>query len=185
MKVRTFQRLHNIREKFGPQLFGKIAQKLLALAFYDAGYPYIVERGVQGVDIDAANAQDKKYALEVKTTDSDTISISQDNIDALQDRASDGYVPIIAALRVQMFEQWVIARFPLNQIRPGSILLSRLRAYRVDDLEASVNPAFETVVNQHFNGVLARGEHYLIEHLAQKHTEHTQNSLALIGSRYE
>ena len=172
MRVTTFQRLQDIREKYRPGLFGKIAQKLLALAFYYVGYTHIVERGVQGVDIDAADGQGKKYTLEVKTTAGDSISMSQDNIDALHARARDGYVPIIAALRLRMFEQWLFASIPLDQIRPESIPLSRLRAYRIGDLEASVNPAFETVVNQHFNDVLARGEHHLIQILAQKSREH-------------
>ena len=171
MRVRTFQQLHNIREKFGPGIFGKITQKLLALTFYAAGYSHVVERGVQGVDIDAANSQGKRFTVEVKTTGGDSIIISKDNIDALQDRASDGYVPLIAALRMQMFEKWIVASIPLSQLRPGSIPLSRLGAYRVGDLETSINPAFETVVNQHFSGVMARGEQYLIEILNQRRTE--------------
>ena len=173
MRVRTFHRLHDIREKFGPGLFGKIAQKLLALAFYDAGYPDVVERSVQGVDIDVADTRGKKYTVEVKTSDGDSISISQDNIDALRASVNNGYAPVIAALRMQMFEQWIFAGIPMDQIRPESIPLSRLRAYRIDDLEASVNPAFETVVNQHFNDVLARGEHHLIQILAQRNRERT------------
>ncbi|MCH8007395.1 MAG: hypothetical protein IIC91_00875 [Chloroflexi bacterium] len=173
MRVRTFKQLQDIREKFGPGIFGKITQKLLALAFYAAGYSRVVERGVQGVDIDATNPQGKRFTVEVKTTGGDTIFISKDNIDALQDRASDGCVPLIAALRIQMFEQWIVASIPLSQLRPGSILLSRLRASSVGDIETSVNPAFETVVNQHFSGVMARGEQYLIEILDQRRTKQT------------
>lgn len=173
MRVRTFQQLHNIRKKFGPGIFGKITQKLLALTFYATGYSHVVERGVQGVDIDVANTQGKRFTVEVKTTDGDTIFISKDNIDALQDSEKNGYVPVIAALRIQMFEQWIFASIPLNQLRAGSIRLSRLRAYRVGGLEASVNPAFETVVNQHISGVLGRGEQYLLEILAQRRAEQT------------
>ena len=172
MKVRTFEQLHNIREKFGPGIFGKIAQKLLALAFYDAGYTHVVESSVQGVDIDAGNTRGKKYTVEVKTTAGDSISISQDNIDALKASVNNGYAPVIAALRVQMFEQWVFAGIPLDQIRPESIPLSRLRAYRIGDLEASVNPAFETVVNRHFNDVLARSEDPLIQILTRRRRQH-------------
>lgn len=172
MKVDTFQHLQRIRVKFGPGIFGKIAQKLLALALYEAGFLDIVEREVQGADIDATDAMGKKYTLEVKTTDGESIPISSENIEALKDRTKDGYVPVIAALRIQMFEDWVFANIPLGSLRPGPLPLGRLRAYRIKDVETYVCPAFEVVVNQHFNGVLAGGEHYLGQLLAQKRSEH-------------
>jgi len=168
MKVSTFQHLVRIREKFGPGLFGKIAQKLLALALCDTGFSYVVERGVQGVDVDATSSKGDKYTLEVKTTEGDSIYLSKENLDALRDRAADGYVPVIAALRLQMFEDWLFAKIPLSRVRRGSIPLARLRAYHIIKLEALVCPAFEAVVNQHFTGVLARGERYLAELLAQR-----------------
>jgi Holliday junction resolvase len=171
MKVNTFQHLQQIRDKFGPGIFGKIAQKLLALAFREVGFSHIVERGVQGVDIDAANILGKKYALEVKTTDGENIPISRENIEALKDRTKDGYLPVIAALRVQMFEDWIFASIPLGDLKPVSLPLSRLRAYRLQDLETSICPTFEAVVNQHFSNVLAGGEHYLSQVLAQRRSQ--------------
>ncbi|MFO7773250.1 MAG: hypothetical protein R6V59_04840 [Dehalococcoidia bacterium] len=171
MKVDTYQRLKQIRAKFGPGIFGKIAQKLLALALYEAGFFDIVEREVQGADIDAANMMGKKYALEVKTTDGESIPISRENIEALKDRTKDGYLPVIAAVRIQMFEDWVFANIPLGNLRPGSLPLSRLRAYRIKDIETSVCPAFEVVVSQHFSGTLARGEEYLRQVLEQRRNE--------------
>lgn len=168
MKTVTFRRLETLRQKYRPGRFGKITQKLLALAFYDAGFHHFVERGSQGVDIDVANPAGNKYALEVKTTDGETVAISKENIDALEARATDGYLPLIAALRMQLFEDWVLAAIPLNQLRPGAMPLSRLRAYRLRDLEGSICPAFEAVVNEHINGVLSRGEQYLIKVLAQR-----------------
>ncbi|PIU56167.1 MAG: hypothetical protein COS87_02985 [Chloroflexi bacterium CG07_land_8_20_14_0_80_45_17] len=171
MKVGTFQHLQQIRAKFGPGIFGKIAQKLLALALYESGFFDIVEREVQGADIDATDIMGNKYTLEVKTTDGESIPISRENIEALKDRTKDGYLPVIAALRIQMFEDWVFANIPLGNLRPSSLPLSRLRAYRIKDIETSVCPAFEVVVNQHFIGVLAGGEHYLSQVLAQKRSE--------------
>lgn len=167
----TFQRLQQIRDKFGPGIFGKIAQKLLALAFYESGFDHVVERGVQGVDIDAATRDATRYALEVKTTEGQRIPISRENIDALGDRVEDGYTPVVAVLRMQMFEDWVFAAIPLGRLQPGPLPLGILRPHRLRELEAAIRPNFERVVNQHFSGVLARGEHYLMEILAQKRAE--------------
>ena len=171
MKVNTFQHLQQIRAEFGPVRFGKIAQKLLALALDEAGFFDIVEREVQGVDIDATDRDGKKYTLEVKTTDGENIPISRENIEALKDRTKDGYLPVIAALRVQMFEDWIFANIPLGDLKPVSFPLSRLRAYRLQDLETSICPTFEAVMNQHFSNVLAGGEHYLSQVLAQRRSE--------------
>lgn len=176
MKVDTFQHLQQIRAKSGPGIFGKIAQKLLALALYEAGFLDIVEREVQGADIDATDVAGKKYALEVKTTDGDSVPITRENIEALKDRTNDGYLPVIAALRIQMFDDWVFANIPVGDLRPGPLPLSRLRAYRTKDIETSVCPAFEAVVSQHFGGVLARGGYYLSQVLAQKRSELKQAS---------
>lgn len=172
MKAGTFHCLQRLRSKYRPRVFGKIAQKLLALAFYEAGFCHVVEREVQGVDMDVADSAEKRYALEVKTTVGDSITISKENIDALEDRAKDGYVPLIAALRMQLFNDWVFANVPLNQLHPGSLPLRRLRAYRVKDLEALVCPAFEAVVHQHFSDVLSGGERHLNNIIAQKREGH-------------
>lgn len=168
MKTRTFDHLQRLRGKYGPGIFGKIVQKLLALAFYNIGAPHVVERGVQGVDIDVETSEGEKYALEVKTTDSDAVPITRENLDALADRANDGYAPLIAALRMKMFEDWIIASIPLSQLQPGSFPLRKLRAYRLKLIEASVSPSFEAIVNEHATRVLAEGEGYLINVLTSK-----------------
>jgi len=168
MKVNTFQQLQQIHQKFGSRVFGKLAQKLLAITFIDVGSDHVVERSVQGVDVDAASLEGDNYTLEVKTTSGQNIPISRENIEALKDRAKDSYIPMIAALRVHMFENWVFAKIPLSDLRPGSIPISRLRAYRIKSLETKVCPTFEEVVNEHYSGVLEQGEHYLNRVLAQK-----------------
>ncbi|MBI4329888.1 MAG: hypothetical protein HY673_01245 [Chloroflexi bacterium] len=162
MDTNTFQLLERIRDRFGPGIFGKIVQKQLALAFYEAGFKHIVERGVQGVDIDAATVE-TKYALEVKTTEARMVSLSEENISALKDRAKDGYTPLVAVLRMRMFEDWILGAVPLGRLEAGSLPLSHLRAYRLSKLEASICPIFVRVVNRHSKGALAEGEHYLMK----------------------
>ncbi|MFW6116897.1 MAG: hypothetical protein ACOC6F_04140 [bacterium] len=164
----TFERLQRLQTRFGPRVFGKIVQKLLALALYAAGFEYVVERGVQGVDIDAAMPDGRKYAIEVKTTGGEGVSLSEDNIEALKDRSKDGYCPLVAVLRMQMFEAWLFAAIPLRRLRPGPLPVGTLRAYRLYELEAAIGPAFEIVITQHCRGVLSGGEHYLSDVLGHR-----------------
>jgi len=171
LDVGIFESLQQIRDKFGPGVFGKITQKLLALAFYDAGFDHVVEREVQGVDIDAAGGDAGEYALEVKTAEGESVPISRENIDALKDRAKDGYTPVVAALRIKMFEDWIFSGIPLSRLRPGSIPFSQLQSYRMMELEKLIRPTFEKVVNQHFSNVLTKGKHYLNGILVQKREE--------------
>lgn len=167
MRIETTEKLRSLHQKFGPGTFGKIAQKLLALGFRAMGFEHLVERGVQGVDIDAASAEER-YAFEVKTTEGSTITLDESNLEALKDRAKDGYAPSIAILRLAIFEDWLLASLLLDQLRPGEFLIDKFRAYRLKDLEAKLVPAFEKVVQEHFHGTLTGGQHYLNNHLRAK-----------------
>ena len=166
MKYETLTCLRQLRDKFGPGPFGEIAQKLLALSFREIGFPHIVERSVEGVDIDIAGKAGK-FALEVKTTEGSSISMDSSNIQALDDRARDGYLPVIAALRLAVFEKWILAQVPLNELSPGQMSIYRLRAYRMSDMENLLAPAFEQVVEKHFRGTLNKGQQYLSEQLQE------------------
>lgn len=170
MKVETLGLLQRLQKKFGVRgtpsgPFGKIVQKLLALSFYEIGGANIIERGVQGVDIDITLESNQKYALEVKTTEQLSFSLSSDNVQALLERTHDGYQPIIAVLRLAPLENWVFAKMSINEIPTGEILIERLRQYRMKDLENKLCPKFDIVTQKHFKGVLAGGEQYLKEQL--------------------
>jgi Holliday junction resolvase len=163
----TLSRLRELRDRYGVGVFGKIAQKLLALSFCRIGFTHVVERSVEGVDIDIARDAEDRYALEVKTTEGLSIRLDEPNVDALRDRAKDAYVPIIAALRLAVFEKWVLAQVPLDELSPGNILVDSLRTYRVKDLEDALQPAFKDVVAEHFQGTLECGLQYLSDRLAK------------------
>ena len=167
MRVQTLRNLQKLRKKFGAGPFGKIAQKLLALSFREMGYTHIVERSVEGVDIDIAGEASRKFALEVKTTDGLSISLSPDNIQGLRERVRDGYSPVIAALRLAVFEDWILANIPVDELSAGQVLIDRLRAYRMSDVENLLCPSFEQVVERHFQGTLKGGQRYLSEQLQQ------------------
>lgn len=165
MNMQTLGLLRKLRDKFGPGPFGKIAQKLLALSFGEIGFTHIVERSIEGVDIDIAGKGDEKFSLEVKTTDGLSINLSANNIEALRKRTRDEYLPVIAALRLVSLEKWILAQIPLGELSSGPMPVYRLRAYRMIELENLLSPAFERVVGKHFQGTLRGGQQYLTEQL--------------------
>jgi len=170
MKIETLGFLQRLQKKFGVKgtpsgPFGKIVQKLLALSFYEISATNIVERGVQGVDIDITLGPNQKYALEVKTTEQLSFSLTTENVQALRERTHDGYQPVIAVLRLAPFESWFFAKIPMDKIPTGTILIDKLRQYRMRELESQLEPKFEIVVQKHFNSIWNRGEQYLKEEL--------------------
>lgn len=167
MDTLTLSRLRELRKRYGAGVFGKIAQKLLALSFCRMGFTHVVERTVEGVDIDIAREGQDKFALEVKTTEVQSFRLDEGNVHALRDRARDGYLPVIAALRLAVFEKWILAQVPLDELCAGNILVDVLRAYRMKELEASLGPAFADVVEEHSQGTLDGGLQYLSEQLAK------------------
>jgi len=167
MNMQTHRLLEQLRDKYGPGGFGKIAQKLLALSFGEIGFTHIVERGVEGVDIDIPGRGDDKFAVEVKTTDTTSFALRVSNVQALRMRAHDGYKPLIAALRLAPLEKWILARIPLSELSPGVVQVYRLRAYRMAGTERVLAPAFDRIVAEHFRGTLISGQQYLSEQLEQ------------------
>lgn len=170
LRTETLKLLQRLQKKFGVRgtpsgTFGKIVQKLLAISFHEIGAFNIVERGVQGVDIDITLESNQKYALEVKTTEKLSIPLTPDNIQALLDRTHDGYQPVIAVLRLNVLENWIFAKVPINEIPKGTVLIDKLRRYRMKDLERQLEPRFDIVVQKHFKGVWDKGEQYLKENL--------------------
>lgn len=170
MKIETLELLQKLQSKYGIKetasgSFGKIVQKLLALSFHEMAFTNIVERGVQGVDIDITSKFNQKFTFEVKTTSTLSITLTPDNIQALRDRIHDGYLPVIAVLRLAPLENWILAKIPIDEIPTRKILIEKLRQYRMKDLESQLYPKFDIVTQKHFKGVLAGGEHYLKEQL--------------------
>ena len=64
-------------------------------------------------------------------------------------------------LRLVRFEDWVVARLYPEQVRSGSISIERFRSHRMIELEQVLRPAFEVVVDRHYDGTLKGGQGYL------------------------
>lgn len=171
MKTEIFDRLKNLYDKSRPQEFGKLCQKFLAIAFQKAGYTCVAEteRGVQGVDIGEVEKEDEKYTIEVKTTITNSIHYGQKDIEGLQYQKEKGYQPILAVLRLERFSDWIFAK--ADKIKPGSIYINNLRAYRLHKLEQSIQPWFDETIKEHFKDALQGGQEYLDNVLRQKGIE--------------
>jgi hypothetical protein len=169
--VRTaiYQLLKALHRRHGPKEFGKICQKFVAIAYCEAGYAHVVERGVQGVDIDAANGSLEKYALEIKTTVMDSIEFKRKDLDGLMSRCQDGYLPLLGVLRLGPLSDWQLAES--GNLRVGRLCIEGLRPYRRMDLEAIIKPILDTVVEQHFEDTLTGSQAYLDRVLRQEGVE--------------
>ena len=144
MNIDSYNRLCRISERFQPRKFGRICQKLLALALRSAGYDHVVEREVQGVDVDAARIGGPRYSIEVKTTKGPTIALSAKDFECLRQRLADNYLTVIAVLRLSPLGDWIA--IDSTKVRPGSYLIDKLSAYSIRHLESEMRSAFGEVL---------------------------------------
>jgi hypothetical protein len=164
----TYRRLRMLHDRHKAREFGKICQKLLAMTYRLAGFRHVVERGVQGVDVDAGDGEER-YATEVKTTQKTSVPFQQKDADGLSGRATDGYVPLLGVLRLAPLSDWYLAH--AEALRPGVLLIESLRLYRFKDLERRLQPCFNQVVASHFEGVLTGSQAYLDRILREEGVE--------------
>lgn len=166
MKTEIYEMLKELHDKYGAQEFGKLCQKFLAIGFRKAGYNHIVERGVQGVDVDAAGEKGEKYSIEVKTTTAKSVKFEEKDVEGLQKRKEDGYQPVLAVLRLDRFSNWIFAK--ADTIKSGSLLIDSLRPYRLRQLEGCVCQLIDKAVKEHFDGVMQGAQRHLDNVLRQK-----------------
>ena len=165
MKTEIYESLKKLHDKHKPQEFGKICQKFIAIAFKMEGYTHIVERGVQGVDVDAAGKDGEKYTVEVKTTLYNEVIYGKKDHEGLQKRKEDGYLPVLAVLRLNRLSDWIFAK--AGKLNPGKINIDILKIYRINELEETITPSFDEAVMEHFEGTMNEGQSYLDNCLRQ------------------
>lgn len=154
----TYNSLSRLHKRFGAREFGKLAQKFLAIGYHHAGLPHVVERGVQGVDVDAADGT-TKYATEVKTTLGDAVVFQLKDANGLCARQADGYEPLLGVLRLSPLSDWLLV--DAAQLEVGRLPLDRLRPYRRHQLEERIRPQFAIVVEEHAEGTMTGAQAYL------------------------
>jgi hypothetical protein len=148
MRPKTHQALQNLRSKAGKE-YGKLIQKLLAIALLETDVEALVERSIQGIDLDVRIAG-RAYAFEVKTSEGDDISLARKDLDGLERQRREGAQAYIAMLPGGRLGEWIFARYNPGELATGRKLSSfQLRPYRDRELEQRVHSAFEAVVEQH------------------------------------
>lgn len=152
MKPSTYETIKRIRDKHGPSEFGKIAQKLLGIALCRLCFE-VKERSVQDVDIEAIR-NELKYAIEVKTTDKDKISIAEKDVSGLVKWVSlHGGETWYAVLKVSILSDWIIASS--RNIKTGTIRIGRLSASTISPLQNDVNNIFPSIVKEFGDKILS------------------------------
>jgi hypothetical protein len=164
MRRATYEWLNLLYDRYGPREFGKLCQKLLAISYRRAGFIHVVERGVQGVDVDAAGGQ-ARFATEVKTTINGAVVFQAKDAAGLNARRADGYLPLLGVLRLSPLSDWLLT--DAEHLAPGRLAIDSLRPYRRHDLEGDLRPLFAEVVDQHAESALAGAQAYLDRILCQ------------------
>jgi hypothetical protein len=165
MKTTTYHFLRRLHERHGARTFGKLCQKLVALAYRRGGCSHVVERGVQGVDIDSAWGPDHKFATEIKTTEKTCVAFLAKDVAGLASRQRDGYQPLLGVLRLSPLSVWFLV--DATGLKSRNWDMEALRPHRRLDMEAHLEPLFAIVVEQHFEGALAGSQNYLDQKLRQ------------------
>ncbi len=171
MKLDVHRRLQEIAAAQGKG-YGKLVQKLLALAFLEAGVQRVTERSIQGIDLEVTLAGGERIAMEVKTSEPGavgTVAFGKKDVQGLCARAEEGFVPYFAVLGNHQLDDWIFARHHTGEIPVNAALSpTRLRPYRDRALEALMKDTFADVVVRRA-GLAADGGQSALDDVLRKH----------------
>lgn len=148
MRLATWQLLDTIRRQQHTE-YGKLVQKLLALAFLEAGARRATDRAIQGIDLEIGLG-DRHLALEVKTCEADRVVVSRKDVDGLDARRDEGFETYLAVLGGRRTDAWLLLPVPGTDLKIGSPMeIALLRPFADRELGALVAHPFEEVVDRH------------------------------------
>ena len=155
MKHETHAKLERLRAEAGRE-YGKLVQKLLAVAFLETDVQKLVERSTQGIDLEMEIAGER-CVFEVKTSESDAVRLSPKDLEGLDRLVEDGARVYLAVLTNAPFEDWVLARYVPGEFPTGKDLTSfPFRAHRDRELEQRILTAFDRVVDRDVHIAITR-----------------------------
>jgi hypothetical protein len=148
MKRATHENLDRLRGHVDKE-YGKLVQKLLAVALLEADAKRLVDRCTQGIDL-AFELATERYNFEVKTSESDSVTLSAKDFEGMDRLVAEGNRVYIAVLTEGAFEDWVFSRYYPGEFPTGKKLTSfSFRPHRDRELEARIRPHFDSVIDQH------------------------------------
>ena len=151
MKHEVYRRLGELSEASDKE-YGKLVQKLLAIAFCKAGAIRLIERSTQGIDLEITLPDKRQIAIEVKTARDQTVKFGKKDLDGLASQIEAGLEPYFAVLGSELLDEWILARYHVGEIRPSQqYRLTQLRAYRDTELENLIREHFEAAVIEYTN----------------------------------
>ena len=160
MKLEVHQRLSELSAASQKE-YGKLVQKLLAIALLEAGGEELTDRSTQGIDLEAT-FRGKRRAIEVKTTESGAISLGKKDLEGLAAREAGGARAYVAVLGNRFLDEWTFARFHAGELQPSqSYSITQLRPYREPELERAVLKPFADAVLAHADAAVRGGQHAL------------------------
>ena len=155
MKHETHAKLERLRAEVGRE-YGKLVQKLLAIAFLETEVQKLVERSTQGIDLEMEIAGER-CVFEVKTSESDSVRLTPKDLEGLDRLVADGAKVYVAVLTNAPFEDWVLARYVPGEFPTGKNLTSfPFRAHRDRDLEQRILTDFDRVVDRDVHIAITR-----------------------------
>jgi len=146
MRFDTFVALTKICQRW-PAEHGKIIQVLLGISFDKARGGFSVENLFsEGVDLEMTRGAER-FVLEVKTTAGSYVTLQPKDVSGLKAKsAKDGYVPAVAALKLQYLADWVIAK--AARLEPGCYTPDRLSLDSIPELESIAHVQFPKTVSE-------------------------------------
>lgn len=153
MRFQVLQAIRQIDTQW-PAEAAKILEKLLAISFDPKRGGFQVEsKTTQGVDICLVGG-DKKFSIEVKTTAGPTITLEEKDVTGLAEKFhNDWYSPCVAALRIDLLEDWVIA--DATRLIPDAYTPTRLSLDSIPDLESIARIQFERTLLELLETILS------------------------------
>ena len=151
MRHEVYRRLSELSDVSDKE-YGKLVQKLLAIAFCKAGVIRLIERSTQGIDLEVTLPDERRIAVEVKTTQDQSVKFGKKDLDGLASQVEAGLEPYFALLGSQLLDEWILARYYVDEIKPNQqYRLTQLRAYRDTQLEDLIREHFVEAVIEYTN----------------------------------
>jgi len=166
VKLEVHKRLSELSAAAGKD-YGKLVQKLLAIALLEAGAESLTDRCTQGIDLETV-FRGKKRAIEIKTSERGAVALGKKDLEGLAAREKDGMRAYVAALGNRFLDEWTFARFHAGELQPSqSYSITQLRPYRDREMERAVAKPFAEAVMAHADAGLRGGQGALDEILTR------------------